>query len=700
MAPRRSLFSIGLKLFVGVTTIVALASTALFYWLITRERASLIDAKREAGAMVADVLATGLVAPLDFEDEDALKRELDNVRVDRDVVYVAVLDPEGKRLAQVGEREAPAFVEGARELVTAGEIQIDRPIKKPDGTALGQAVLVLSLDAVEARMAERRATLLRACGLLGLATALVLALLVERGVVAPIRRLSEAARRIEGGEAGVRVAVGSRDEVGVLAGAFNAMSEAVRDREQRLDEARARVQDLLDHMRQAIVVFDKDGVTSAGASRTALTLFGRQGELGGVPIAELLYPGEDAWRVERVAFQSFVDLLADADADAFADLLALAPPEVELVVAGEPRTLELEFVALGDPPHEVMMLAEDVTEARALARARERAGRENEALRRMLGSGHLVRAFVDGARERILRCRELHAEARADASVRAELFQHVHTIKGEALTFDLDEVAGSARDLEAALAAGVTPGVERLRELLDRLAAALDRAERRFVELAPEGELTLSRVPVDRRAIAQLEELTRQGERPDADAWARIGALAQRIAARPFGELVATLSTKVPGWAASVGKSARLEIEGRETPVPSRLASVLPGVLIHLVRNAIAHGIEAPEERERAGKPAQGLIVVRCAPSGSGAWPRISVLDDGRGFATKDQAERAFTPGYSTAAPESELAGLGVGLTAVREELRAAGYAVAIERGSSEEAQGGASFILDRLPSS
>ena len=118
---------------------------------------------------------------------------------------------------------------------------------------------------------------------------------------------------------------------------------------------------------------------------------------------------------------------------------------------------------------------------------------------------------------------------------------------------------------------------------------------------------------------------------------------------------------------------------------------VLGGVLAHLVRNAIAHGIEIADDRERAGKPAFGSVEIRCAASQGG--PVIEVSDDGAGFDMAALRAKgmelglesevaivlAFRPGVTTASPDVRaLAGQGMGLTAVQSELAALGYEIRV----------------------
>jgi two-component system chemotaxis sensor kinase CheA len=111
---------------------------------------------------------------------------------------------------------------------------------------------------------------------------------------------------------------------------------------------------------------------------------------------------------------------------------------------------------------------------------------------------------------------------------------------------------------------------------------------------------------------------------------------------------------------------------------------VLPGVLTHLVRNAIAHGIETPAERTAAGKPERGTI--RIVADQVAAGIRVTVEDDGQGLnvegivgaapATEGipATERVFLPGVSTRQSPDALAGRGVGLDAVRSELARVRY--------------------------
>jgi two-component system chemotaxis sensor kinase CheA len=141
---------------------------------------------------------------------------------------------------------------------------------------------------------------------------------------------------------------------------------------------------------------------------------------------------------------------------------------------------------------------------------------------------------------------------------------------------------------------------------------------------------------------------------------------------------------------ASLGKRARLELAGEDTELDKLLVEALDEPLMHLVRNAVDHGIEEPDARSEARKPEEGVIRLAAAHRGNQVEIRIS--DDGKGLdpaklraraverslvtqaeaeAMSDDAARdlIFRAGFSTAAKVSEVSGRGVGMDVVRQTI-------------------------------
>jgi len=159
----------------------------------------------------------------------------------------------------------------------------------------------------------------------------------------------------------------------------------------------------------------------------------------------------------------------------------------------------------------------------------------------------------------------------------------------------------------------------------------------------------------------------------------------------PLSSIVGPFPRAVRDLAAEHGKAVDLVVSGVEVELDRVILERLSDPLVHLLRNAVAHGIEPPEERAAAGKPERGLIELRAEQRGSTV--EITIADDGRGVsaealeaATREGslADVLAQPGYSTAGSVTELAGRGVGLDAVKEHVEASGGSLEVhsERGA------------------
>jgi chemosensory pili system protein ChpA (sensor histidine kinase/response regulator) len=158
----------------------------------------------------------------------------------------------------------------------------------------------------------------------------------------------------------------------------------------------------------------------------------------------------------------------------------------------------------------------------------------------------------------------------------------------------------------------------------------------------------------------------------------------------PIGNLFTRIARTVRDAAKASNKQVELTLAGAETELDNNIIQQIADPLLHMVRNAVAHGIERADERYEAGKPDQGNVAVRAYHKGNHIY--VEVEDDGRGvdfdrvkatavetgFISADDAERLgrrelvdllFRPGFSTAPRRTELAGRGVGLDVVRSNV-------------------------------
>jgi two-component system chemotaxis sensor kinase CheA len=179
----------------------------------------------------------------------------------------------------------------------------------------------------------------------------------------------------------------------------------------------------------------------------------------------------------------------------------------------------------------------------------------------------------------------------------------------------------------------------------------------------------------------------------------------------PIAGVFARFPRLVHDLSAQLGKRAELRVEGESTELDRGLVEKLVDPLTHLIRNSLDHGIEAPQAREAAGKPARGTVWLRAShESGSVV---IEVADDGAGLSREKILKRAaeqglradegmsdaavwdliFAPGFSTATAVSDVSGRGVGMDIVRRNVRELGGHVEI---SSQAGKGTRTLV--RLP--
>ena len=153
----------------------------------------------------------------------------------------------------------------------------------------------------------------------------------------------------------------------------------------------------------------------------------------------------------------------------------------------------------------------------------------------------------------------------------------------------------------------------------------------------------------------------------------------------PLSSIVTPLPRAVRDLAAETGKEVELVVEGAETELDRAILEGLSEPLVHLLRNAIAHGIEAPQERQRRGKPARGRLELRAEQRGG--MVEVKLSDDGRGVSDETLAEARRTgsltevltrPGFSTAREVSGISGRGVGLDAVKDHVEAFGGSIEV----------------------
>lgn len=323
-----------------------------------------------------------------------------------------------------------------------------------------------------------------------------------------------------------------------------------------------------------------------------------------------------------------------------------------------------------------------------------------------------------------------------------DIFRFVHTVKGscgflnlpriEKLAHVAESILGELRDGERKADAGLVGGLLRIIDRIALLTAALESGVTTPDEQSDAGLLTALGGGGDPIQPAAAATPQRRNVRIDVDLLdammtqvsdlvlvrneltrtlrttlgadlaattldalsARIGELRLSIARarmQPVDRLFSALPRLVRDTAGELGKSVHIIIEGTDVELDREMVEQLRDPLIHIIRNAIDHGIESSETRVAAGKP--GEAELRVAARQSGNQVVITISDDGRGIDVDRLRKKAassgsksastlsddaavnliFTPGLSTAENVTSISGRGVGMDVVRANIEKLG---------------------------
>ncbi len=315
-----------------------------------------------------------------------------------------------------------------------------------------------------------------------------------------------------------------------------------------------------------------------------------------------------------------------------------------------------------------------------------------------------------------------------------EVFRVLHTIKGMAASLGYDGLVDAVHAAEDDLA-DVRRGERQadrawlrgLEQVLDDLALACDR-QVEAEELPPPEPTAEHPVPVPvqeqvvRVDLARLDALLNDlgalvTARQELERYAaadsfspmarsamamshRLDALQDRILdvrLAPLTEALERMPPIVRDLARQLGKEVTVEVTGDELEVDRAILGLLPEPMLHLLRNAVDHGIEAPEVRQATGKRPAGRLTIRARQERDSVV--VELADDGRGIDRDSVVARARAlgilgedaelgdegllamlsrPGFSTATAVTEVSGRGVGLDAAVAKLHAVGAALGL----------------------
>jgi two-component system chemotaxis sensor kinase CheA len=689
-------FSIFLKLLLLIVSLVSSIALLLGSYLISRQVGEMRGDLETKAATYGRLVGKEVESAIAFDDRETAREVFDSLAEDQDIESLTLFTAKGTILR-------------ARGALSSGLPGALRHASQPTafslGDRIGVAVPVISLEGPRGtlvvelstqRLTDSRSKVLRRAAVAALLAAAIGALgafLIARSIARRLHPIVTVANAVAAGDLGQQPVAedGARDEIGEMASAFNAMlgqlqgliaqiRESAREEQARLETlVQARTVELAgrnDDMRRIL----------NNVGQGFLTLH-RDGQIARERSAIL-----ETWFGPPPASGSFVDYLALVDGDfaAWFDVgwesvidgcmpLAVTLDQLPRRLSRPGQHLDLEYRPVltdaGELERAVVVIS-DVTAAVEGARSE---ADEREATRLF------TRLIADraGLLEFFAEAQLLVDRIHAAGPDTAALARWLHTLKGNAGLYGLDSLVQLCHQLEERLEQDqaltpddVRPLARRWTELSSKIRSFvgdqrsnLEIEESVYVELLSSIESGLPHAQLREMILAWRLE-------PTQARLLRIGEQAEALALRLGKGLIS------------------VQIESNQLRLASERWSSFWAAAVHVVRNAVDHGLETPDERRQQHKEDTGSLTLRTRLQGDAF--AIEFSDDGRGIAwegVKDKAkslglphrtraelvDALFADGLSTRDDVTEISGRGVGLGAARRACQELGGRVELE---------------------
>lgn len=668
---------------------VVIALTAFFAARHVATATANLEAKAR---LYAKLFAHETESAVAFQDRETAREVFEAASLDGEVKALGLFGADGTQLGGTGEISVTPKVDGEVVMTkTPGTIACIAPVISKEGP---RGVLVVEMTTANVD-AEKRRVLQNAAvaGGLALLVGLFVSWIIGGSLARRLRRIQSATQSVaQGSFDAPPIEDPTKDEIGRLADDFNAMSGHIKnlvgtiektaaEEKARLDalvarrtaELTARNGDLrfvLDNVGQGFVTVDRTGALASERSAILERWFGSlDGEIRIWDALARIDPTAATWL--QIGWESAFDGVIPVE---------LAVDQLPRIVRGADSTFSVEYrpMTVADEVTKIILVISDVTA--------EYAARDAEAAQHELASvfGKLVSdrsGVCEFLEEGAALVSAIHGAAAAGATL-TEQKRWFHTLKGNAAFFGLERLSAHCHVIESAIAEdGTLPTAEQI-DLLGALWQEFAQT------IAPLVSRRRDRIEIQRSDIQELATGLAAGH-PRAQLVRAIRSWEKE----PTEQRLARVAEQTRNVAERLGKAIDVQIEANGVRLDPEQMAPFWSALVHVVRNAVDHGVESPEVRTASGKEANGRVVLRTSLSPSEVV--VDVEDDGQGIDFRKLSLRAqelglpyegeqvqellFADGLSTKEEVTDISGRGVGLGAARAACEALGGRVDVK---------------------
>lgn len=518
------------------------------------------------------------------------------------------------------------------------------------------------------------------------------------------------ANRIADGDLTMEIKLAQNDTQSLLY-SLHEMQHRLAERTEQLRQKTNDINAMLQNMPQGVLTVVKGGVIHPEYSAYMATLF-ETNAIADRPVMELVFSGSNLGADILSQVDTTISSVIGEDEMQYEFNSHLLVTDFDLTMPdGRVKSVALSWSPISDDGgivDKLMLCVRDVTELKALAAEAGQQKRELDIIGQILAiSQEKFSGFIDGSVEFLAENKKILDDVGAapkgglDPDAATQLFRNMHTVKGNARTYGLLHLTNMVHEAEQSYEElRQNPDAEWNQEkLLGELASASTAIE----EYAHINRVKLGRTGPGRRAgvekylmvqkqdIQDALEVMDDSVRGDDMALMRAAHLRVHNMLRMLGtvrvqEALEGIVESLPSLAKELSKQPpTVSIDDNNIVLRTQIADLLKNVFMHLYRNSIDHGIEAPEKRLAKGKPAAGHINLDVSLADGRVVLKLG--DDGAGLAVdlirqraiekgllgadeqpspEEIAQLIFAPGFSTAAVVTEVSGRGVGMDAVK----------------------------------
>ncbi|MBF0441496.1 MAG: HAMP domain-containing protein [Oligoflexales bacterium] len=676
---------------------------------------------------LATLANISLITPIWDTNEEWVKHTTDAIILDKDVVGVRVLSVDKKTESEIVFQKQDAIkalsIDDLKK--NSNFVYASQDIKRMENT-IGRVELIVSLEKAK-KMIMDTSFMLGICAFISIIiTIFIIGITVGKVISRPLQELKHSAEELSNGNLDHLIDFSREDEFGRLARTFAEMRDNIKNKilviesynrsleekvSERTKELRIKTNDInamLQNIRQGIFTIIKGNIIHHEYSAFLENILETK-DISGCSLTDILLLDTDLSSDDISQIKACIEYSINDNELNFLVNSHVLPNEIKKKFpSGSEKILELEWNPIYNEyrnVEKIIVTVRDVTELKDLRRSSETQKKELLIIDEILNlSSNQFDSFLKNSFNLIEENRQLIKQnpIRTDTIV-AHLFRNMHTLKGNSRLYGLKEISSKVHEVEQyyqLLRENKAPWdvntlLNNLDDVMAHINVYVDINQKKLTRLKHNSKHKAT-TSIVKKAITMLNSSYEFLPETHKKSIQKVHDLLSNWESKGLDEILSDIFGSLPSLSKELNKNSPiLDIKAEGFLIFKHASFWVQDVFTHIIRNAIDHGIEPPEERLKKGKKETGYISISADVADDNLV--IDIKDDGRGLNLKkiremvqkernnikasdliddEIASNIFNPGFSTADRVTSLSGRGVGLDVVFMSMKEHGGSV------------------------